>query len=273
MSLIPGKTILVIGDENASVHAVEAALRAAGATLIHGRCDTATIESITAQKVDLVLLNHLHDGSHCLPFLNTLRTTRLAHVLPVLALVDDNQTAIEHALSLGAADYFTPGESIDRVLLKVRVGLGESLSTADLSVLDISEKPHAPQRTNVKVCIVEDDPLLINLLSMRMERAGFRYVVHRTGEEVVREMAVFMPDVILLDLTLPTISGFEVLEALRHASHTSTVPVIIFSNRDSAEDRTRATVLGATRFYLKVMTDLSILMREIEELASFSNSK
>lgn len=267
MTLIARKTILVVGDENATVHAIEDALIKAGATIVRGQCTTVTAASIQHQSIDLVLLNHLHDGMHCMPFLTTLRSTRLATVLPVLALVEDTPDAIEHALALGAADYFTPDETVPDILLKVRVALGETMSTADHSVLDISEAAHTAQRT-VRVLVVEDDPLLINLLSMRMQRAGFLYEVNATGQDVLSSVATFNPDVILLDLTLPGVSGLTILQELSESGGGASIPVIIFSNRDSQDDKVQAMNYGAVRFYVKAMTDLSVLMQEIEELAA-----
>lgn len=270
MSIIPGKTILVIGDENSTVHAVEDALKTAGATLINGRCDSTTADSVDTNVVDLVLLNHLHDGSHCLPFLYTLRTTRLAQMLPILALVDEDHISIEHALALGAADYFTLQESVPHILLKVRSALGESLSTADLSVLDISEIPHTPTVHNIRILVIEDDPLLINLLGMRMDRAGFVFEINQTGLDVATSVTTFAPNMVLLDLSLPDKSGVAVLQEIRADTNNATLPVIIFSNRDSDEDRQAVQALGISRFYVKAMTDLSTLMRDIEELVALS---
>ncbi len=268
MSVLPKKNILVVSDSIGASHPIEAALKEAGAVLHYAAC--ATLSTDKDIPVDLVLVNHLHREQICTKALTALRTSRVASPIPIVALVEDQPSEIERVLALGAADYFTPTESLPHVISKIRVALGESLRTADTALLDITEVPHEPKRKNIKVLIVEDDPLLINLLTMRMDRAGFLYQVNRTGLVVSEDIDTFKPDVIVLDLTLPEVSGLDVLKELRANSAVQLPPVIVFSNRDSDEDRQSAQALGAARFHIKVMTDLSKLMNEIEDLVSFS---
>jgi DNA-binding response OmpR family regulator len=83
---------------------------------------------------------------------------------------------------------------------------------------------------------------------------------------VLPAMRQFNPDVIVLDLMLPGRSGFEVLAEVKADDKLQQVPVIIFSNKDTAEDKQKAQDLGARGFYVKAMTDLSELIELIESL-------
>lgn len=266
MSVISGKHVLVVGDETNRVHAIEDLLIAEGATIQKTTCIETNIESIEIDRIDLVLLNHLHEGTACVELLNQLRQNRLSKVLPIFALVEDEQTNIEHALMLGAADYFTEQEDENAILAKIKIVLGETVDVATGADIDISlEKPQL-SKSGVRVFVVEDDPLLRNLLAMRLDQSDFPYQFSFDGKDALKEMKNFKPDVVILDIMLPGMSGFDVLKELKSSSLKS-VPVIIFSNKDSHDDKQKASELGADRFFVKAMTDLSELIMTIESLA------
>ncbi len=266
MSVLSGKHVLVIGDETSQVHDIESALLREGAEIHTTTCSKTTPEMLEKKHIDLIFLNHLHENSHCISLLSEIQNKRDTKVLPIFSLVHDNQIDIEHALSLGAADYFTPKETVKSILNKVRIVLGDSVNSAENTVIDIGESDISTKTSGIKVLIVEDDPLLSNLLSISLQRASFPYHVNSDGRNVLDDLESFQPDVIVLDLMLPGISGFEVLEEIRKNNKYKNIPVLIFSNRDSFEDKKKASFLGVSGFYVKAMTDLSDLVRSIESV-------
>lgn len=265
MSVVTGKHVLFIGDETDQVHDIEKELISLGARVTSTSCSQASVTHLQSDQIDLVFLNHLHNGGSCVSLLNTLRKSRVYRALPIFALVENDAKSIEEALDLGAADYFTNDETVGDIMQKVALVLGEP-DTSSRSVIDIQERQKPVGKKGIKVYVVEDDPLLSNLLSMRMSQAKFQYVIDVTGESCAEQIIEFKPDVVILDLTLPGCSGLDILAELRATEATKHVPVIIFSNRDSAEDKERAKSLGANAFYIKAMTDLSELMESIERL-------
>jgi DNA-binding response OmpR family regulator len=134
------------------------------------------------------------------------------------------------------------------------------------SVIDITPAEVSVSKSGIKVYVVEDDPLLRNLLSIRFEKAEFEFEVNGNGDNVVSEVTTFQPAVIILDLMLPGKDGFEVLAELKESDATKNIPIIVFSNRDGVNDRKKAQELGAAGFYVKAMTDLSELVSKIEAL-------
>jgi len=267
MSVLSNKTVLVVGHENEHIHALEASLSAHGVAIEHMECADVTAESVAEKKVDMVVLNHLHEGDTCLEVFKILHVSDMRGVLPVFALIKDVEREIQEVLALGAADYITQDESIDSITSKMKAIFGQGLDYSGDSVIDISPIEVSVSKKGIKVYVVEDDPLLRNLLSIRFEKAAFEYRVNGNGQDVVAEVSDFGPAVVVLDLMLPGKDGFEVLKELKESQLTNSVPVLVFSNRDGMTDRAQAEELGAAGFYVKAMTDLSELVSKIEILA------
>jgi len=267
MSVLSSKTVLVVGHENSQIHELEESLVAHGVSIHHLQCADVTAEFVAENKIDLVVLNHLHEGDTCLEIFKILHTSDMRGVLPVFALVKDVEREIQEVLALGAADYITQDESISSITLKMKTIFGQGLNYSGESVIDITPAAVTTSRKGIKVYVVEDDPLLRNLLSIRFEKAEYEYRVNSDGKGVVTEVAEFMPAVVILDIMLPGKDGLEVLQELKTTPETSDVPVIVFSNRDGINDKKRAEELGAAAFYVKAMTDLSELVEKIEGLA------
>jgi DNA-binding response OmpR family regulator len=266
MSVLLKKHVLVVGDESTQIHDIHTALAREGSAVQVISCPEFNVDLIIKNNASVIFLNHLHDNKHCESVLQELQKSRETNTLPVFVLVPDNQTTIERVLALGAADYFTPRETVESIMNKVRIVLGDSVNSAGNRIIDLGETHRTTETTGIKVLVVEDDALLANLLSIRLERASFPYRINKNGEGIETDLTEFKPDIVILDLMLPGRSGFEVLEEIRNSQANKDVPVFIFSNRDSAEDKQKATELGVSGFYVKAMTDLSTLIHNIEQV-------
>lgn len=264
MSVFVGKNILVIGDETSQVHDVERELELRGAHIVRAICSTSP-SFFSGLSIDFVLLNHLHDGGVCTNLLSALRKDNLNRKKPIFALVNNDQKSIEEALNLGAADYFTENESVDSIIKKISLTLGEP-DVSGRSIIEVNETRVKNTRTGTRVYAIEDDPLLGNLLKMRLKQANFEVYIDETGLDSIDKIRDFKPNIILLDLSLPKHSGFEILGLIRSESDIKNVPVIVFSNRDTDDDKDRADKLGAKAFFVKVMTDFGELISAIERL-------
>ena len=264
MSVFVGKNILVVGDETSQVHEVERQLELRGAHIIRTICGSAS-SSFEGMNIDIILLNHLHDGSACTNLLSSLAKDKLNRGKLIFALVNSDEKSFEEALNLGATDYFTETEPVVSIIKKISLALGEP-DVSGRSVIEINEKKIKNTRTGTRVYAVEDDPLLGNLLKMRLEQANFDLYIDETGQDAINKIREFKPDVILLDLSLPKHSGFDILEQIRQEPDIKDMPVIVFSNRDTDDDKDRADKLGAKAFFVKVMTDFGDLITAIERL-------
>lgn len=265
MSILTDKHILVVGDQTNQISMIEAALITYGATITSATCEDTNANKIEADHIDLILLNHLHNGTHCRDMLESLRQSNMLKTIPVFALVANDQGHIGDALMLGAADYIVPGEDVHQVIEKIKVMLGDNtLHEAGAAAIDLTPTNVSADGEGIRVYAVEDDTLLRNLLAIKFEKSNVPFEISADGEDLVNKVKAFHPQVVILDLMLPGKDGFELLEELRADQQTAQIPVIIFSNKDSVSDRKRADELGAKGFYVKAMTDLSDLMNTIE---------
>ena len=115
-----------------------------------------------------------------------------------------------------------------------------------------------------KVLIIEDDEFLRSLTAKRLEKEGYTVEVGVDGESGVAVAESKKPDLILLDLLLPGLDGFEVLKRVRANDALKETPVIIFSNLGQKEDIERAKGLGANDFLIKANFTLDDVVGKIK---------
>lgn len=102
-----------------------------------------------------------------------------------------------------------------------------------------------------KILVIEDDKFLRELIVQKLLKEGYEVIEGLNGEEGVKKLSEEKPDLALLDLILPGIDGFEVLNQAKQNPETASIPVLILSNLGSQEDIERGLKLGATDFLIK----------------------
>src|SRR3990167_1774050 len=105
-----------------------------------------------------------------------------------------------------------------------------------------------------KILIIEDDPLLHNLLADKMKQLrdkGVEVFPTMSAEEGLKQAQSSKPDLIMLDLVLPTMNGFEVLQRLRAIPGFEKTPVVVLSNLSADTDKERARSLGVIAYMVK----------------------
>lgn len=102
-----------------------------------------------------------------------------------------------------------------------------------------------------KLIIVEDDPFLLSILTEKLKEAGFDIETAADGEDGLNKIKSGSFDVILLDMVLPKIDGFKILEELRADKQTQKIPVIVLSNLYDKNNIDKAVLLGAKEYIVK----------------------
>lgn len=120
---------------------------------------------------------------------------------------------------------------------------------------------------NKKILIIEDNQELIDIYKMRFEIAGFDIAVANNGFDGITYLAENTPDLILLDIMMPEMSGFEVLESIKNnlSKEKSEIPIIIWSNISQESDQERAKNLGADLYLPKSSFSGNDLIERIQK--------
>jgi two-component system, OmpR family, response regulator len=111
----------------------------------------------------------------------------------------------------------------------------------------LSAAEHAP--TGQRLLVVDDEPNIVELLSTSLRFAGFEVATASNGHEALETARTFQPDLLVLDVMMPDISGFGVVKRLRASG--STVPVVFLTARDGTEDRISGLTLGGDDYVTK----------------------
>ncbi|MDO8521512.1 MAG: response regulator [bacterium] len=102
-----------------------------------------------------------------------------------------------------------------------------------------------------KILSIEDDTFLLALLSGKLTESGYKVLTATTGADGLAKAKMEHPDIILLDVMLPDIGGFEVLEQLKTDAGTQAIPVILLSNLGGRDEIDQGKALGATSYLIK----------------------
>jgi len=117
-----------------------------------------------------------------------------------------------------------------------------------------------------RVLVVEDDKFLVNAYRVKLSKAGYDVKVATDGEEVMKLLQTFVPDMIILDLVIPKKDGFSVLQDLKSTNSLKDIPIIVASNLGQKEDIERATKLGANDYIVKTDLSLKMLLEKIKNI-------
>ena len=121
-----------------------------------------------------------------------------------------------------------------------------------------------------RILVAEDDRFLRKAAEMALKRQGYTVLTAADGEEALRAARTELPDLILLDLIMPKLNGFDVLQALKKDAPTAHIPVIILSNLGQDRDVQQAMDAGAAAYFIKTDLSLQALVQRVEETLTSS---
>jgi DNA-binding response OmpR family regulator len=116
-----------------------------------------------------------------------------------------------------------------------------------------------------KILFIEDEQALQKTLGDFLREKGFEVIAALNGEDGLRLAGARKPDLILLDLILPKMDGFEVLRELKEEEETKKIPIIVLTNLERMEDVDKAISLGATTYLVKASYSLEEVVEKIKQ--------
>lgn len=116
------------------------------------------------------------------------------------------------------------------------------------------------------ILLVEDDPFLIDIYTTKLREVGFLVEVAEDGEKGLRKLAEKNFDLLVLDIVLPQINGWEILEKIKKDEKFKNLKVVILSNLGQKEEVKKGKELGATKYLIKAHYTPSEVVEEIKQI-------
>ena len=115
------------------------------------------------------------------------------------------------------------------------------------------------------ILIVEDDEILMRALYLLFHKGEYTIASANDGETALNMTERLKPDIVLLDLLMPKMNGFDYLRSVKANSKLKDIPVIVLSNLGDKDDIEKAKSLGAEDYFIKSNTDLSVLFDKVKK--------
>lgn len=117
-----------------------------------------------------------------------------------------------------------------------------------------------------KILLIEDDPFLIDIYNTKLKKSGFEVEVATEGEEGIRKIEEKIPDLVLLDIVLPQMDGWEVLKKIRENKKFKNLKVIILSNLYQKLEVEKGMKFGAIKYLIKAHYTPTEVVKEIRKI-------
>lgn len=125
-----------------------------------------------------------------------------------------------------------------------------------------------------KILFVEDDPLIVKIYTTRLTADGYHVLSAENGEDGIKLAEQEIPDLIVLDIMMPRVDGFGVLEKLRANPKLQKTPILVYSNLAQEDEMKRAVSMGATEFIVKANLSPTAMVDRIKQyLSTMTNAK
>ena len=126
------------------------------------------------------------------------------------------------------------------------------------------------------ILLVEDDPFLIDIYSTKLKESGFKTEIVQNGEDALKKIKErnasgqkkksLWPDLLVLDIVLPKVDGWQVLEEIKKDSQLKNLKIIVFTNLGQKEEVEKGLALGATKYLIKAHYTPAELVEEIKKV-------
>ena len=124
-----------------------------------------------------------------------------------------------------------------------------------------------------RILVIDDDPSLLQMVRVMLEREGHQVITAENGEEGFAAAVAQSPELAIVDVMMPTMSGYQVTRNLRSDRRTETLPILILTARSQQMDRQMALEAGANAHLIKPITSKELISRIDEMMANHGLSQ
>jgi DNA-binding response OmpR family regulator len=260
--------VLIIEDEETLTELLSDKLKSEGYTVACAGDGEAGYNKIKEEKPDLILLDIVMPKMDGYEVLEKMKEEKVD--VPVIIISNSGQPVeIEKTRKLGAVDHLIKTEfSPEDVLKKAQKFLGSQLRPDEIDDKIEPVESNSKKHLGISVLLVEDDPFLREICSNKLSNDGYTVYTAIDGEKALRIINEIKPDLVLLDIVLPSIDGFQILHQIRsHDDETITkTPVIMLSNLGQESDIKKAMDMGANDFLVKAHFTTEEIAKKINNI-------
>jgi two-component system, cell cycle response regulator len=253
-------TILVVEDDHLNMKLMRSILNLGHYQILEaGEAETG-LELAAKHHPDLILMDIQLPGLDGLTATRRLKQTPELADIPVIALtglaMDGDR---ENALAAGCDDYISKPINTRTFLASI----GQQLAPAEDTSAPPAAEPQAPSAGPVrsKILVVDDDPMNVKLISAILSRDDYAIVTAYGGEDALRITRAEHPDLILLDVMMPVMDGYQVTQEVKGDPATAGIPIIMVTALNGTEDKVRGLESGADEFLTKPVNRAELLAR------------
>lgn len=250
------KKILIIEDDTFLGDVLMQKLKQEGYDVSLASDGAVGLKEFADSKPDLVLLDIILPTMNGYEILEARAKDPAIANIPVIIISNSGQPIeINRALSLGVRDYAVKAQmDPEEIAQKVHACLRETTTSPGTRL------------AGKKILWVEDDSFLSDLLAQKLSHEGCSSMYARDGEQALEMLKKEVPDIVLLDVILPGMSGFDVLKTIKADERLKHIPVMVLSNLGQSADTQKAKELGAIKYLVKAEHDLDDILDEVAQV-------
>ncbi len=261
-----GNKILIIEDEDALASVLSSKFKLEGFEVVVTVNGEDGLNKIKIWQPDIILLDIIMPKMNGYEVLENLQNSN--NKIPIIIISNSGQDIeLEKIKKLGAIDYIIKTQiNPDEVVAKVKNALSGRTSDNNEKEKKINQEEKEDISGGTKVLLVEDDSFLRDICYKKLKKEGFNVVVAVDGEEAVKKVDDFRPAIVLLDIILPVMDGFEVLKEIRSHKDKAikNLPIIMLTNLGQEEDNKKALDLGASDYLVKAHFTTEEIVKKIK---------
>ena len=248
-------TILIVEDNPLTLRVLIEHLKKLGVNAPVARSGEEALRQIGLDKPDLILLDIMLPGIDGFETCHRLKSNETTKDIPVIFMTALSETADKvKGFEVGGVDYNTKPIDFKEVISRVKTRLTiqrlqKRLQTKNSYISSGKREKNGEKKATI--LIVEDNPMTLEVLSGYLNKLGFSAHGVQSGEEAIQQAESLQPDLILLDIMLPGIDGFETCRRLKNKSATKDIPVIFMTALSEITDKVKAFEAGGTDYITK----------------------
>lgn len=266
--------ILIIEDDALLADVLVQKLKNEGFETLLARDGEDGYTQMQTLKPDLILLDILLPKMNGYEILEKKIKDPALAPIPVIVVSNSGQPVeINRALALGVKDYLVKAQfDPEEVLVKVRALLGtEGNRGVDSGVAIeglVNQKDNTSSLEGKKILWVEDDQFLNDIIARKLSTIKCVFFHASDGLEALKIVNAEIPDIVVLDILLPGMDGFEILHNIKSDPKTKNIPVILLSNLGRESDIEKGKGLGAALFMIKATVTPNDIVNKIQQVLS-----